>query len=148
MVDAETGSLIWKARGAIGGSSSKVYEHAQLVDSIPSTLTVADTNGNGLTDRIVVGDTGGNIWRADLAGDDVAKWKLTLLASVGRHGVSSPGIATDRRFFHRPDLVPAKDSYGLFDGVLIGTGDRADPLDSGGVTADCFYRIKDRHTAA
>ena len=148
VVDAESGSLIWKARGAIGGSSSRVYEHAQLVDSIPSTLTVADTNGDGLTDRIVVGDTGGNIWRADLAGDDVAKWKLSLLASVGRHGVSSPSIATDRRFFHRPDLVPTRDSYGLFDGVLMGTGDRPDPLDSGGVTADFFYMIKDRQTAS
>ncbi len=148
VVDAETGSLIWKARGAIGGSSSKVYEHAQLVDSIPSTLTVADTTGDGLTDRIVVGDTGGNIWRADLAGVDVSKWKLTLLASIGRHGVPSPSIATDRRFFHRPDLVPTHDGYGLFDGVLIGTGDRADPLDSGGVTADFFYMIKDRQTAS
>ena len=148
VVDAETGSLIWKARGAIGGSSSKVYEHAQLVDSIPSTLTVADTTGNGLTDRIVVGDTGGNIWRADLVGDDVSKWKLTLLASIGRHGVKSPSIATDRRFFHRPDLVPTRDSYGLFDGVLMGTGNRADPLDSGGVTADFFYMIKDRQTAS
>jgi len=148
VVDAETGSLIWKARGAIGGSSSKVYEHAQLVDSIPSALTVADTTGNGLTDRIVVGDTGGNIWRADLAGDDVSKWKLTLLASIGRHGVASPSIATDRRFFHRPDLVPTRDSYGLFDGVLMGTGNRADPLDSGGVTADFFYMIKDRQTAS
>lgn len=148
VVDAETGSLIWKARGAIGGSSSKVYEHAQLVDSIPSTLTVADTTGDGLTDRIVVGDTGGNVWRADLAGDDVSKWKLTLLASLGRHGVPSPSIATDRRFFHRPDLVPTRDSYGLFDGVLIGTGDRPDPLDIGGVTADFFYLIKDRQTAA
>ncbi len=148
VVDAETGTMIWKARGAIGGASPTVFEHAGLVDSIPSTLTVADTSGDGLTDRIVVGDTGGNIWRADIDGDDVSAWKLSLLASVGRHGVPTPSIASDRRFFHRPDLVPSKDGYGLFDGVLVGSGNRANPLDSGGVTSDYFYMIKDRQTSA
>ena len=148
VVDAETGAMIWKARGAIGGASPTVFEHAGLVDSIPSTLTVADTSGDGLTDRIVVGDTGGNIWRADINGDDVSAWKLSLLASVGRHGVPTPSIASDRRFFHRPDLVPSKDGYGLFDGVLIGSGDRANPLDSGGVMSDYFYMIKDRQTSS
>ena len=147
VVDAEYGSLIWKARGNDGGASSTVFEHPDMVDSIPSTLTVGDTNGDGLTDRIVVGDTGGNIWRADLAGDDTSKWRVTKLASVGRHATSSPTIADDRRFFHRPDLVPSKDKYGLFDGVVIGSGNRADPLDLGGTTENFLYMIKDRRTA-
>ncbi len=110
-------------------------------------MTVADTDGDGLTDRIVVGDTGGNIWRADIVGSDTADWGVTLLASVGRHASASPSIATDRRFFHRPDLVPSKDSNGLFDGVVMGSGDRADPLDKGGITTDFTYMIKDRHTS-
>ena len=148
VVDAETGALIWKARGGSGGSSGRVFEHAKLVDSIPSTLAVGDTNGDGLTDRLVVGDTGGNIWRADTYGKDVSKWKLTLLASVGRHSDGSPSIAKDRRFFHRPDLVPSKDGNGLFDGVVIGSGNRADPLDKGGSPVNFMYMIKDRHTAA
>ncbi len=147
VVDAENGSLIWKARGSAGGSSAKVFEHSKLVDSIPSTLTVADTDGDSLTDRIVVGDTGGNIWRADLFGDDTSNWKLTLLASVGRHASGSPSIASDRRFFHRPDLVPTKDSTGIFDAVVIGSGNRADPLDAGGMTLNYLYMIKDRRTA-
>jgi len=147
VVDAETGQLIWKARQGSGGAGAKVFEHPGLVDSIPSTLTVGDTDGDGLTDRIVVGDTGGNIWRADLVGKDTIDWGLTLLASVGRHASESPSIATDRRFFHRPDLVPSKDSNGLFDGVVMGSGDRADPLDVGGITVDFTYMIKDRHTS-
>jgi type IV pilus assembly protein PilY1 len=85
VVDAVTGSLIWKARRGAGGAGSKVFEHPRLTDSIPSTLTVADMDGDGYTDRMVVGDTGGNIWRADIGGDDTSKWKLSLLASVGRH---------------------------------------------------------------
>jgi type IV pilus assembly protein PilY1 len=147
VVDAVTGNLIWKARRGSGGAGSSVFEHPRLTDSIPSTLTVADTDGDGFTDRMVVGDTGGNIWRADIGGDDTSKWKLSLLASVGRHASGSSGIADDRRFFHRPDLVPTKDGYGLFDGVVVGSGNRANPLDSGGVTSDYLYMIKDRGTA-
>jgi type IV pilus assembly protein PilY1 len=147
VVDAESGQLVWKARGGSSSASATVFEHAGLVDSIPSTLSVADTDGDGLTDRMVVGDTGGNIWRADIHGDDTSKWKLTLLASVGRHGSGAPSIATDRRFFHRPDVVPSKDGNGLFDGIVIGSGNRADPMDRGGTTLNFMYMIKDRHTA-
>jgi len=148
VVDAETGKLIWKARGGNGGASNTVFEHPLLVDSIPSTLSTADSDGDGYTDRIVVGDTGGNIWRADMASKDTGNWKLVLLASVGRHAPGASGIASDRRFFHRPDIVPAADSLGIFDGVLIGSGNRANPLDDGGIARDFFYMIKDRNTTA
>ena len=147
VVDAETGALIWKAVGGSGSRSKTVFEHPDLVDSIPSTLSVADTDGDGFTDRMIVGDTGGNIWRADIEGDNTEKWQLTQLASVGRHASGASGISSDRRFFHRPDLVPSKDGNGLFDAVVIGSGNRADPLDKGGRAANFTYMIKDRHTA-
>jgi type IV pilus assembly protein PilY1 len=147
VVNAETGNLIWKARGGSGGASAKVFEHASLVDSIPSALTVADTDGDGLTDRIVVGDTGGNVWRADLEGNNTSDWNLTLLASLGRHGSGGSGKWDDRRFFHRPDLVQTKDENGNFDAVVIGSGDRADPLDNGGTAGNWMFVIKDRGTA-
>ena len=147
VVNAETGQLIWKATGGSGGASTKEFQHPGLVDSIPSSLTAADTDGDGYTDRLLVGDSGGNIWRADLAGSDTGDWKLSLLASVGRHS-SGGGKSDDRRFFHRPDLVQTKDADGNFDAVLIGTGDRADPLDGGGTATNYFYMIKDRNTGA
>jgi type IV pilus assembly protein PilY1 len=145
VVNAETGDLIWKATGGSAAASSKEFQHPDLVDSIPSTLTTADTDGDGMTDRILVGDTGGNVWRADLVGSDTSDWTLTKLASLGRHSAGAAGKGTDRRFFHRPDLVQAKDADGPFDAVLIGTGDRADPLDGGGTTSNYFYMIKDRN---
>jgi len=147
IIDAETGNLIWKARRGSGGSSATVFEHPSMLDSIPSALTVADTDGDGLTDRILVGDTGGNVWRADLKGSNSGNWKLTLLASLGRHASGLSGKANDRRFFHRPDLVQTSDENGNFDAVLIGSGDRADPLDAGGIVTNFFYMIKDRATA-
>jgi type IV pilus assembly protein PilY1 len=147
VVDAETGQLVWKARRGSGGSAT-VFEHSRLVDSIPSTLAVADTDGDGFTDRMVVGDTGGNVWRADIQGPDTAKWKLTLLASLGRHTSGAMGIISDRRFFHRPDIVPSKDANGLFDGIVIGSGNRPNPLDVGGTTVNFAFMLKDRRTAA
>jgi type IV pilus assembly protein PilY1 len=146
VVDAETGALIWKARGGNGsGSSSRIFEHAALVDSIPSTVSVADTDGDLLADRVVVGDTGGNLWRADIQGPDPANWRLTLLASLGRHAAGAAGKADDRRFFHRPDIVQTRDATGIYDAVLIGAGDRPDPLDLGGVADNYFYMVKDRN---
>ncbi len=147
VVDADTGQLVWKARRGSGGSAT-VFEHPELKDSIPSTLATGDTNGDGLTDRIYVGDTGGNVWRADIQGADTSKWSLTLLAALGRHGAGAVGIASDRRFFHRPDIVPSKDSDGLFDGVVIGSGNRPNPLDKSGGSINYAFMIKDRRTSA
>ena len=147
VVDAESGQLIWKAVRGSGGSGSRVFEHPRLTDSIPSTLATGDTDGDGFTDRIVVGDTGGNVWRADIHGPDTSKWKLSLLASLGRHTSGAMGIVSDRRFFHRPDLVPSKDADGMFDAVVIGSGNRPNPLDMGGMTTNFAFMIKDRHTA-
>jgi type IV pilus assembly protein PilY1 len=145
VVDAETGSLIWKARQGTGFPTNTVFEHPDLVDSIPSTVAIADTDGDLLIDRILVGDTGGNVWRADIGGPDSINWTLTLLASLGRHAPGSAGKSDDRRFFHRPDIVPTQDKDGVYDAVLIGSGDRPDPLDQGGVASNYFYMIKDRN---
>ena len=44
-------------------------------------------------------------------------------------------------------LEPDADGNGLFDGVVIGSGNRADPLDKGGSPENFMYMIKDRRTA-
>lgn len=145
VVDARTGDLIWKARGGSGGSQSGLFEHPELVDSIPSTVSIADMDGDLLIDRVLVGDTGGNVWRADITTSDTSNWTLTRLAVLGRH--AETGKSNDRRFFHRPDIVPTEDANGVYDAVLIGSGDRPDPLDEGGTVANYFYMIKDRNVA-
>ncbi len=144
VVNAQTGDLIWKASGS-GTSNASHFVHPDLVDSIPSTPSAVDMDGDGYLDRILVGDSGGNVWRADINGTDTSAWKLSLLARLGRHG--SGGIENDRRFFHRPDVVLSRDGQGAFDAVVLGSGNRADPLGEGGVTADYIYAIKDRQTA-
>ncbi len=145
VVDLQTGNLIWKAIGGGGGSSDTVFQHPDLTDSVPSEVTIADSDGDGLTDRVLFGDTGGNVWRADLVGP-TREWKLSLMAVLGRHG--SSGKANDRRFFHRPDFVPSRDEDGPFDAVIIGSGDRADPKDRGGEVTNYIFMIKDRRIGA
>lgn len=141
VVDAATGDLVWMAKqGSVGYSAStKTYSHPLLADSIASDVTAVDTDGDGLTDRLYVGDTGGRLWRADFPGSDVSKWTLTPLASVGRH--HSATIADDRRFFHAPDYVPFRDSSGSYDVIVFGSGDREDPLNY--TTDNYLYAYKD-----
>ncbi|MEO7386523.1 MAG: PilC/PilY family type IV pilus protein, partial [Gammaproteobacteria bacterium] len=146
IVNAETGELIWKAIGGAGADTAKVFTHPDLVDSIPSAVAVLDADGDGLQDRAYVGDTGGNVWRADFSGTDTTTWKLTKLATLGRHATDASGKSDDRRFFHRPDIVQSLDDE-PFDAVIIGSGDREDPLDKGGASDNVVVMIKDRNVA-
>jgi type IV pilus assembly protein PilY1 len=161
IVDATNGNLIWKAikDTSVGyDSTRKAFTHPELVDSFPSRVSAVDTDGDRLLDRIYVADSGGVVWRIDLAGlfdhdsdsttpdillhDKPSVWSMTKLLSVGRHVSGFTTLADDRRFFNRPDLVQSRDSIGPFDGVLIGSGDREDPNGTG--VDNFFYLIKDR----
>ncbi|MEX0899458.1 MAG: PilC/PilY family type IV pilus protein [Gammaproteobacteria bacterium] len=138
VVNALTGALIWNAA------------HDEMVDSIPSDVTAVDTSGDGYTDRIYVGDTGGTVWRVDTVGDPDSDWLVYPLARLGRH-FDDDSPANERRFFHAPDVVLARDSESSFDAVVIGSGDRANPLDRGytGVIPENYlYMIKDRRTVS
>jgi type IV pilus assembly protein PilY1 len=155
VVDAETGVLKWKAVKT-GVNSSGVHVQASLNDSIPSRVTLLDSDEDGLTDRAYVGDTGGVLWRADFpydhelaeegTTDQRSAWTMTPVLSVGRHAGSA-----DRRFFHPPDVAftegaDADGNISKFDAVLIGSGDRANPLDR--TVTNEFYMFKDHQIQA
>ncbi|MEH6518578.1 MAG: hypothetical protein V7742_18015 [Halioglobus sp.] len=138
VVNARTGALIWKAVGGSGTATATSYQHPDMDHSMPSDITVLETN-SGFAHRVYVGDTGGNVWRADIppgacavAGicandsDDWRQhnWFVSRLASL-------PTGGDDIRFFHAPDVVESKLEDGtFFDGVMITSGNRADPLDA------------------
>jgi len=153
MVDAKTGTLKWSME-ASGGTLT--YPGT---DSIPSSIGILDSTGNGLTDRLYVGDTGGNIWRVDMPSGDTDDFSVFKLASLG-----GDTNLTDRRFFYEPTIVRAlisevietivNDAEGNaetvrvhqvipYDAVLIGSGDRSNPL--GTDTKDSLFMIKDIH---
>jgi len=155
MVDAESGSLKWSLTPS-GGTTTFLG-----TDSIPSSIGMLDSDGDGLTDRLYTGDTGGNVWRIDMPGsspnDSSEPWTVFKLASLA--GASN---ATDYRFFSEPSIVRTfitetieavhTDTDGLkttivrtqekpYDAVLLGSGDRSNPL--GVDTDDRFFMIKD-----
>jgi type IV pilus assembly protein PilY1 len=145
IVDALTGALVWKATlGATQGYTvaSKTYAHPGFKDSVPADIAIADTDGDTLLDRLYFGDTGGRVWRGDVQGDDPTAWSLTLLLDAGRHHDGSS--SNDIRFFNRPDIAQTRDGSGNFDAILIGSGDREDPLDTD--VDNWFFMIKDRNT--
>ncbi len=145
VVNAETGELIWKAVQGTGFNSNTVRYNADLLDAIPSTMTLLDANGNGIVDRAYVGDTGGSLWRVDLPEGAATthrrdNWRITQIAKLGYDDTSH-----DRRFFHAPDVVKARDQSGDYIGIVIASGDRAAPQNLG--VENYLYMIKDRETA-
>jgi type IV pilus assembly protein PilY1 len=145
VVNADTGALIWKAVKGSSANTSTVHYRTDLLDAIPSKVTVLDSDANGIADRAYVGDTGGTVWRVDMpesSGSDVRQsgWKLTPIARF-----SKDDAANDRRFFHAPDVVKTRDDAGDYHGVILTSGDRADPQDTG--VNNYMYMIKDRATA-
>jgi type IV pilus assembly protein PilY1 len=153
MVDAETGALIWSlsASGDTNFSGN---------DSIPSSIASLDSDGDGYTDRLYAGDTGGNLWRVDMPGSDKSKFSVFKLASLGNASETSATHNNDRRFFSEPDIVRAYitetidtgmvDDGGKaiivqedipYDAILIGSGDKTNPLNNN--NDDAFFMIKD-----
>lgn len=149
MVDALTGTLLWD----LGPTGETIFVGT---DSIPSSIATLDSDGDGLTDRLYAGDTGGNIWRIDMPGNVKSEFSVFKLAELGGDTTST----IDRRFFNEPSVVRAyitetidsgkKDSKGdaiivqqdiPYDAVLIGGGDRSNPI--GSDTDDVFFMIKD-----
>lgn len=167
VVDAVTGLRVWSVTyGAVASCGvTNACVLPEMKWSIPSDITFVDRDNDGKTDRLYVGDVGGNVWRVDL--EPVVsgityktpdKWKVTKLAALGCTTgagpctVNSPTqlVTTPRKFFYPPNVVPvgatsADDSY---DAVMIGSGDREHPLmtSQSYSVIDRFYVLKDTTT--
>ncbi len=155
IVDAATGDLIFSISAALPVTVPPSTEPAPdiIVDemkfSIPSNVTVLDSDGDGFDDRVYVGDTAGQLWRVDLVNVDPGGPKpegdsvVGLLANISNAGT----LTEERRFFYKPAVVQVIDNEfsnaanGEYDYVLIGTGNRANPLDS--QVQDRFYAFRD-----
>ncbi|PKI14288.1 pilus assembly protein [Colwellia sp. 12G3] len=154
MMDAKTGALLWSMAPT---DATTIFPGT---DSVPSTIGLLDSSGDGLVDRLYVGDTGGNVWRVDMPGSDKTKFSVFKLASFG----SETDSLNDQRFFYEPTIVRTFISETVettvsdgasgtetmsvhqevpYDAVLIGSGDRSNPL--GKDTSDTLYMIKDSH---
>ncbi|MCG8017940.1 MAG: VWA domain-containing protein [Candidatus Thiodiazotropha sp. 'RUGA'] len=103
---------------------------ANMTNSIASDVMTIDIDGDAMVDRIYAADVGGRIIRVD-----VDAMTGAVIADVN----SSGGF---RRFFNTPQAGYYSKGGIQFVAILIGSGNRTDPLD--GSTIDRFYMIKDR----
>jgi type IV pilus assembly protein PilY1 len=156
MADPLTGQRLWWASKAAG--SGAYLQIPKMNFSIPSDMTLLDTDGDGATDRIYVGDMGGQLFRIDLdnqldPGVSNGATSGYVFADIGcaadgfnsatvgtalLHDASGncPGSTTKqskRRIYFQPDVAPITDTVfsvsANYDMVTFGSGDREDPLD-------------------
>lgn len=144
VVDAFTGNVIWQVGPAPSGATHNLT-HPDMTCAIPSDVTVLDRNRDLIADRLYVGDTCGNVWRAEISNADPREWKVTKIAALSTGGSSD--ITGKRKFLFPPDLVLSKDNQTsppspVYFSVLLGSGDREHPFDANVVNS--FYMIKDR----
>lgn len=142
IIDALTGQRLWWAgpAEAAGGTPNLVIDG--MVNSIPSDVAVVDTGGDGLADRLYVGDMGGHVWRFDItdlpsSSEGPGDTSGTLFADLGAEGDTG-----NRRFYYAPSISRVLDEvYGSFLTVALGTGHRASPLST--TVDDRFYMLRD-----
>lgn len=124
MANPLTGARIWWASdGADSAGTSPQLTLSRMKFSIPSDLALMDSNADGETDRIYVGDTSGQLFRIDLGPtlktDSNGNTRGFVFADVGCEGGTpatdradcSTTLAQNRRkFFYPPDVAQVRES--------------------------------------
>ena len=142
MVDAETGAKIWEA-GPSDSAGTPNLVLTDMTNSIPSDVTVIDTNFDGYKDRMYVGDMRGQVWRFDIDNDNNSGASNLVTGGV----IATLGddtAAGNRRFYYAPDV--SLSTGRRFINIAIGSGYRSHPLDT--AIHDAFFIIRDENVFA
>ena len=158
IVDAADGTVLWRAgpdaAAATAGKRVTGMDYAMVADlavlrnrsNTANRVNAITGNENvplGFLDRIYAADTGGNLWRVDVADANDANWVVTKVASIAST-TGTPAAANMRKLMFQPDVVYTSDGIGDFDAIVLGSGDREHPFDQ--VVKNRFYMFKDRFT--
>lgn len=146
IVDLQSGSLLWSAGGP-GAADAPTLALPAMEHSVVAAPRVVDLQGDGLADRLYVGDMGARLWRFDVVNGEApgALVEGGVLASLGAAGPGAASIPADaRRFSVTPDVVPLVHYGSLTLAINLGSGHLGRPFDTG--TAEAFYSVRDRAT--
>ncbi len=151
IVDAESGERLFYVTNVAGaaqhsGAATDGHIANDMNYPIPSDVAAFDSDGDLATDRIYVGDTGGQMWRIDLEPNrDVAVTGLKARAGILAKVSNSNAPADQRKFFYAPSIIQVRGtgSYSTqdYDLVSVTTGDRNRPLST--AVLDRFYAFRD-----
>jgi type IV pilus assembly protein PilY1 len=137
-VDLQSGNFVWswvynstRATTSNGTSNNPVY-------SIPSDVTLLDSNNNGVVDSLYVGDVGGQVWKFDISNSTPSNWSAKVIFK------SNPGYdgTKGRKIFFAPDVTYESGYQALF----FGTGDREHPYSNttgSVIPVDRIYSVND-----
>jgi type IV pilus assembly protein PilY1 len=135
MADLFTGAAVWR--------QSYQWGLTNMSHSIPSDVTKLDMEGDGMIDRLYVGDMKARMWRCDIGdlnhngNSDPNEWTTRIIFG------SNQGASDKRKIFYPPDVTL---EYG-YEMLFFGTGDREDPKASK-VPPDInrIYGLKDKNS--
>ena len=141
IVDAVTGSVLWRAGGAGSGAN---LELARMNNAIPADVRVVDFDGDGYADRMYAGDMGGRVWRFDISSGNAPASLVAggIFASLGNADEVTHPVSSTRRFYYAPDVALArKRGEATYLAINVGSGYRASPLNE--QVEDRFYSLRD-----
>jgi type IV pilus assembly protein PilY1 len=132
-IDITDGSRLW--------SFSKP-DNSAMTKSMPSDVAALDINGDDSSERVYVGDLGGQLWRFDTVNlNNTAAW-----TSSGKIIFKSNQSSSEKRKIFYPPEVSLESGY---EWVYFGTGDRENPKQETGTgtfpTQNRLYAIKDKN---
>jgi Tfp pilus tip-associated adhesin PilY1 len=141
IVDVANGNQIWK------------YSHsndANMAYCIPSDITAIDLYGDGLIEKLYVGDVEGQIWRFDLCSSTTGKCIPNVNSTANWSGKRV--FTGGGKIFYPPDVTfEANTGAGTYNMLFFGTGDREKPNNTAANTPtgfDTLYAVKDYDTFA
>jgi type IV pilus assembly protein PilY1 len=151
IVDAIKGTLLWSAGDSLNASAD--LKLTKMTHAIPSSITTLDTDADGFTDRMYVGDVAGQLWRFDITNGNSSGSLVAggVIASLGEKGKSTPtagDIVDNRSFYNSADVSLIVQNGGdNFYNIGIGSGDRGMPK-TNTTTQDYFFSVRDYRTRA
>ena len=134
-----TPSLLWRAGPSAGNLVLTDFKY-----SIPGSISVGDVDGDGLTDHMYVADTGGQIWRFDIAhgssADDLVTGGVIADLSTDDDADTAVNQRHNRKFYADLSVSTLIVDNTPFINIALGSGWRANPLEK--TVLNRFYSLR------
>lgn len=139
-IDLATGAKLWEYYNSGAGGDGQYMNF-----SLTANPTAVDINSDGRTDRVYIGDIGGQLWKFDVSGTATSEWtgKRLFVADPSQANPPAAGAYYPAQAIYGAPTLALDDESSLW--VYFGTGDRNHPNNS---STNRFYGIKDTTTMA
>ena len=140
VIDLATGAKLWEYSNSGTGGDSQYMNF-----SLTSNPTAVDLNSDGHTDRVYIGDVGGQLWKFDVSATATSSWtgKRLFVADTSQANPPATGAYYPAQAIYGAPALAFDDQGSLW--VYFGTGDRNHPNNA---STNRYYGIKESTTMA